>query len=256
MRTVRRLGILLVMGLVGLGPGLVTSGTAHAAGITYYVATTGSDPGSCPVRRNTASTPFATIGFALNCAANDKTTASRPDTIQVAAGTYDEHNLTVNANVTIAGQPGQTTVDGQQRGTVLTINSGYTVTISGLTVTGGLACADSYDCQSAGGNYNLGTLTLSNTTASGNSACNEQVSNHSCGGANGEGINNAGTLSLSNSTVSGNIACNSFLPPTHLRAPRPQTPRPPGPGGADSCQPALVAPGSLRVLHDLRKYTV
>jgi hypothetical protein len=142
-----------------------------------------------------------TIGFALNCAANDKTTASRPDTIQVAAGTYDEHNLTVNANVTIAGQPGQTTVDGQQAGRVVTVASGYTVTISGLTITGGLAC--SVNCDGEGGGIsNSGTLSLVNSTVSGNTAC----STFGCHG-NGGGIANAGTLSLSSSTVSGNTAC-------------------------------------------------
>jgi hypothetical protein len=103
------------MGLVGLGPGLAAVGTGHAAGVNYYVSTSGADS-TCKAGQS-SSTPLRTIGFALDCAANDKTTASRPDTIQVAAGTYDEHNLTVNANVTVAGQPARTTVDAEDRHT-------------------------------------------------------------------------------------------------------------------------------------------
>ena len=49
MRTLRRLGVLVVVGLLGLGPGLVIHGTAQAAGVTWYVnGTTGTDPSTAP----------------------------------------------------------------------------------------------------------------------------------------------------------------------------------------------------------------
>src|SRR5213078_1942346 len=89
----RGLGPLLAAGLVALGPGLVAVGTAHAAGVTYYVATSGTDS-TCRAGQ-ASSTPLRTIGFALGCAATDTqngiSTASSPDTIQVAAGTYSEN---------------------------------------------------------------------------------------------------------------------------------------------------------------------
>jgi CSLREA domain-containing protein len=75
---------------------------------------------------------------------------------------------------------------------VFTINSGKTVTISGLTISGGSVFA-----SNGGGIYNGGTLTLTNSTVSGNTAS---------GGGSGGGIYNGGTLTLTNSTISGNTA--------------------------------------------------
>jgi hypothetical protein len=57
MRTVRRLGVLIVMGLVGLGPGLAAVGTGHAAGVNYYVSTSGADS-TCKAGQS-SSTPLA-----------------------------------------------------------------------------------------------------------------------------------------------------------------------------------------------------
>jgi hypothetical protein len=197
-KTLVALGVvILLLGLVGVlafphahvdAASLSGAGTASTVSVTWYVAAAGSDPGNCPAGGNTVSTPFATIGFALGCAASDNTTASLPDLIQVAAGTYNEAHLFVNAYVTIDGVQGKTTIDGQQAATVLTIQSPYIVTISGLTIQNGLGVA-------GGGIRNLGTLTLIGTTVSNNTS--------NCCGA---GIANLGTLTLKKSTVSGNIA--------------------------------------------------
>jgi CSLREA domain-containing protein len=75
---------------------------------------------------------------------------------------------------------------------IFTINSGKTVTISGLTITNGVAGGSSGE---GGGIFNAGTLTINNSTLSGNSA-----------GLYGGGIFNAGTLTINNSTLSGNSA--------------------------------------------------
>jgi nitrous oxidase accessory protein NosD len=152
--------------------------------------------GNCTTGQSSA-TPLGTIQAALNCA-HSTSTASSPDTIQVAAGRYSE-NLTVDAYVTIAGQA---TVDGGRNGRVVTVDSPYIVTISGLTITGGLACSG---CGGDGGGIaNFGTLSLINSTVSGNTACSAS----GCTG-HGGGIANRGALSLSNGTVSGNTACSA-----------------------------------------------
>jgi predicted outer membrane repeat protein len=94
-------------------------------------------------------------------------------------------------SVTITG-PGANvlTVSGNNAVTVFTINSGVTVSLSGLTIANGIGTA-------GGGINNSGTLTVSNCTFSGNTVS-------SWGG----GINNGGTLTVSNSTFSGNTTGN------------------------------------------------
>ena len=192
MRGLQRLGVLLVVGLLGVVPGLEGFGTALAAGpVTYYVATTGTDPASCPGGGNSASTPFATIGFAVGCAAADTTggaaTASGPDTITIAAGIYHEY-LGVNADVNLVGVAGQTTIDGSGSGRIVDVGAGYTVGVSNLTLENGSAAADD-----GGAILNRGTMTITDSTLSGNFA--------SFGGG---AISNSGTMTLTDSTLSGN----------------------------------------------------
>jgi hypothetical protein len=77
------------------------------------------------------------------------------------------------------------------------ITSGVTVTLAGLTITGGLA-------DSGGGIRNdSGTVTVRQCTVSGGSALN------------GGGIANFGTLTIDGSTITGNTAQASVVPP-HL----------------------------------------
>jgi CSLREA domain-containing protein len=80
-----------------------------------------------------------------------------------------------------------------------TINSGTTVTISGLTIANGSFVGT---IGGGGGVLNSGTLTLTNSTVSGNRA-DVPGYNPDCGGG---GIFNSGTLTLTNSMVSGNTA--------------------------------------------------
>ncbi len=98
---------------------------------------------------------------------------------------------------------------------ILTVASGVTASISGLTITNGAA--------DGGGISNSGTLTVSNSTISGNTAIfsgsgggvlnsgtltvdNSTISGNSAG--IGGGISGGGIMTISNSTISGNVASN------------------------------------------------
>ena len=84
-------------------------------------------------------------------------------TVNVAAGTYTETDA-IAQNVTIDGAGASlVTVNGQSAGSVFTVDSGVTATLSGLTITGGNAAG-------GGGIDNNGTLTVTNCTIEGNSA--------------------------------------------------------------------------------------
>jgi hypothetical protein len=153
---------------------------------TLYVSSSGSATTTC-----TQSKPCKTIQDAVSYA--ESTYGSTNDVIiEVAAGTYDETD-TINASglqslaITGAG----TTVNGEKKGTVFTINGG-TVSLTDLTITGGLTAGP------GGGISNSATLTLSGDTVSSNTAT---------GG--GGGISNTGTVTLISDTLSSDSAGNS-----------------------------------------------
>ncbi len=103
--------------------------------------------------------------------------------------------LTINKNLSING-PGANllTVSGNNASRVFNINAGFTVAISGLTVTGGRAPNN----ESGGGISNGGTLSLSNCVVSGNTAPGIEVA--------GGGIYSTRTLTISDCTISGNAS--------------------------------------------------
>ena len=121
--------------------------------------------------------------------------AQTGDSIKIATGTYTE-NLLIDPpvaakNLTLLGSgTHQTIIDGSQGECVMQIDKGYTVSISGLTITNG-------KCPPAGGILTDGTLTLTNVTVS-----------HNEGEEGGGGIANDvdGTLTLINSTLNDNTA--------------------------------------------------
>ncbi len=166
---------------------VVSVQSAHAATITVQstgdgAANAANCPGSgCRLRdalaKASGDATIDTIDFSV----------TTPATITLTSG-----QLEVNANVTISG-PGANllTVDANHNSRVFQIDSGKTVTISELTVTGGSSA------DIGGGVYNnSGMLTLNNSTVSGNSANNA-----------GGGIwNYEGSCTINNSTVSGNSA--------------------------------------------------
>ena len=144
--------------------------------------------------------------------------------------------LTISSNVTFLNDqaPGPVTIDGGGKFTVFTIDSGVTVSMTGLTI------ADGYSTGSGAGIDNSGTLTLKQCTVSGNTAadgggiyndagCKLMVSastfigNDSGGG--GGGILNDGKLSVTDSTFYGNSADSSAAasPTPPARRSRPST---------------------------------
>ena len=144
------------------------------------VVTTTNDSGAGSLRQTLADAVDGdTITFSL----------SYPATITLSSG-----ELVVDKNLTIAG-PGANVLTVNANGTsrVFHISPNKTVTIAGLTITGGR--------NLVGGIYNdQGTLTLSNSTV---------TNNFGVDGTPG-GINNTGTLTVNNSTVRNNISDDDF----------------------------------------------
>jgi len=168
---------------------------------------------------NTISLPAGT--YSLSLTSDTDTAPSHATEVDAASGDLDISN-----NLTITGAGASTTiVDGfslyncttLMRNRVFQIVSGYTVTISGLTVqyagadqdsagnsalcddgSGGGATQSTYSPDEGGGIYNSGTLTLSSVIVSHNEADDE-----------GGGIYNDGALALSSVTVDSNRASDS-----------------------------------------------
>ena len=162
-----------------------------------------------------------------NALSGDRITISVSGTIHLAASLP-----VLTRNVCIQG-PGAdlVTVEGPGESSVFAVGSGTTVTLSGVSITGGRG--------NGGGIFNQGTLTLSNGTVGGNTAGdptngggtgagiwnavgatltlngstvsdNSAIGNLSYAPSRGAGIANDGTATLNNSTVSGNSASQGF----------------------------------------------
>jgi uncharacterized repeat protein (TIGR01451 family) len=120
--------------------------------------------------------------------------ASDGDTLAIQGTCRGTFELT--HSLTLAGSAGAT-LDGQQAGTVLTVDTGTTVTVSNLTITGG-------NDSAVGGIRNGGSLTITNSRVSGNSVTVPQFVSGVAGI-----FNQGGSVTLVNSTVSGNSATGS-----------------------------------------------
>ncbi|HEX4021133.1 MAG TPA: choice-of-anchor Q domain-containing protein [Acidobacteriaceae bacterium] len=123
-------------------------------------------------------------------------TAGNGDTIQfsnvIGTITLTNGTLTIGNGVTITG-PGANvlTISGNHAATMFLVNSGSTVSISGLTIANGKGTANSG--TDGGAIYSLGTLTVTNCVFSDNTTSEY-------GGA----IFNEGTLVVNDSTFTGN----------------------------------------------------
>ena len=160
--------------------------SAQVAGTTLYASATGT--GDCSTSANACT---------LSTALGEVAAGGTIDLVTPGTTAHYDGNFTVgttdtsaSAPVTIQAAPGVTdpTLDGTNSGTVLTINSGVYVDLSGITITGG-------NTASGGGIFNSGTVTVTDSTISGNTAF-----------AQGGGINNTGTVTVTGSTISGNTA--------------------------------------------------
>src|SRR5512143_3445153 len=111
---VRTLFRVLVMGLLLTAwVGLPRAGYSAPAAINWYVATIGNDANTCL----TALKPCEHIQTAIDKAASG-------DTINIAAGTYNEILEINDKDLTLTGQGAATTIiNGQQQDTVLNISA-------------------------------------------------------------------------------------------------------------------------------------
>ena len=121
-----------------------------------YLSPTGSDT----TGDGTASNPFATIQTGINCVVNG-------GTIYLASGTYigtGNGGLTFTQNVTIVGANQATTIiNAANSNNIFTVNSGFTVMISNLTLTNAIATNGSVI-------YNNGNVTAINCIFTNNKA--------------------------------------------------------------------------------------
>src|SRR5262245_15816831 len=173
----------------------------QAEAATRFVATTGTDAGNaCLV----AGSPCKTITHAL-------TQAVANDTISVAAGTYglalgETFPITINANLTLTGaESGATVIDATGANNRVIRVHAATVTIGGVSITGGALSCTNCDLVGAGLFNDGGVLTLTNSTVSGNTASCEASENGRCS-ASGAGLFNTGDLIVTNSAITQNTA--------------------------------------------------
>ena len=185
--------VLLIFGCALVWMGFVSC--AHAA--TYYVATTGNDnnPG-------TLAQPFRTIAKSIAVAAADG------DTVSLANGTYNEHNLDFGAkNLTLtsqSGNPALCILDCQGLGQGIRINGGQkAATVTGMTIRNGVAAART----STGGAM---TIAHSNATVSNCvfSSCKYTFDGNL--GADAICLNSAQSVTITGCTFSGNGGGNWY----------------------------------------------
>jgi len=153
--------------------------TTQAATITVDTLVDGNDfscsDGDCTLREAIYS-----------ASADDTVDVSLSGTLNLSLG-----QLVIDKNLTITGPgAGNLSISAASSSRAFYINSGVTVTISGVTITNG-------SVDYGGGIYNTGTLTIENSTVSGNTAS-----------TNGGGIFTTGSLTVDNCTIHSNGASN------------------------------------------------
>ncbi|MDA8355811.1 MAG: HYR domain-containing protein [Actinomycetota bacterium] len=202
--------------LVGSGVAALPA-SAQVAPATLYASATGS-----------GSVCSSTSACSLSTALSEVTAGGTIDLVTAGASQHYDGNFTVGttgtsagAPVTIQAGPGVTdpTLDANGSGTVLTIEGGVYVDLSGITVTG----AYSTTVGVAGILNDGGTVTVTGSTLSGNTdiaGLGGAIYNNDGGtvavtgstlsgntdpsGLGGAILNNGGTVAVTGSTISGN----------------------------------------------------
>ena len=173
---------LSIMSLAQVKPATLA---APSAGTWYVNAAGGNDANDCL----TPGTACATIGAAVVKAVDG-------DTIVIAAGTYNEHDIQISEQLTLNGAGiGDTILDAGGGGRVFSVGS--TAVISGMLIQNGQTSSGSIFTQGGGAIFTSGGahLTLRNAALVGNQAVGE-------GGA----IFNIGDLTLENTRVLSNTS--------------------------------------------------
>ena len=179
----RRLGLFTSALVIALTIFLFAPSIHSAQAGIYYV-----DDDNCPGPGNgTMADPFCKIQDGIDA-------ASSADTVQVAAGTYNENIIMKNGVVIQGAGQSFTTIDGGDNDSVVTaIDVDSTSMLDGFTITGGFS-------DYGGGMYNENSSpTVNNCTFSGNSA----------GDYGGGMYNENSSPTMSNCTFLGNSAGDS-----------------------------------------------
>ena len=156
-----------------------------------YVATSGDDTSNDCLA---AANPCSTIQHAID-------SAVAGDTIDIAVGTYNEHDIIVDKDLILKGAGADSTViDAEGLGRVILVESDLESTIDSLTVTGGNAAASNFPLNKffGSGIFNNGNLTIANSIVT------ENICTGGNCGWNGGGIFNGGKLTIDNSTINKN----------------------------------------------------
>lgn len=145
---------------------------------------------NCTTGTGSVGDPVCNIADAVALAVNG-------DTIHIAPGTYVE-NLIIPVDLELRGTGGEavTSIDGGASGSVISMNDGVSLTVDGLTVTGG-------EGTMGGGIRARGPLTVRNSTIAGNRSSGFGTGGGGIGGA-GSGV----SVLIENSTITENYAGN------------------------------------------------
>ncbi len=200
------------------GGGVMSSQAAPTA--TLYVnADTGSDSNNCLSAGAACATITAAIGKSVD-----------GDTIQIAAGTYLEHDIELSSNnLTLVGAgAGSTIIDGGGNGRVF--RTYLKNTIANVTIQNGATITPPSNIFDTGGGaiLNSGTLTIQDSVIKNNSALgsggaiftlnhaltieNTEIISNTAEGVGGGiyGYNTGGVITLTNSLLAGNTAVGTY----------------------------------------------
>lgn len=188
--------------------GMYRSPVAYAATTTWYVSTDGNDSNNC-LAPNAAC---RTIAEAVGKASND-------DTIEIAAGTYNEHDIEVfDLTLNGAGMT-DTIIDAGRNGRIFRATG--TVEIANMRLSNGLTPSGNLFDSGGGGILASGSVTmrdvmLDNNEAAGSGGAifnnralvleNAQIISNKATGLGAGIYNNAGTITASQSLISDNMA--------------------------------------------------
>jgi len=210
-------------GPAGLNAGTYPDIGAYEASSSYVVMTNADTGAIGTLRTAVAWASLSTNANPANLANPMPNTVlfdslgmfSTPQTITLSGGPLSLTGTSEAESIVGLG-PGMVTLSGNNASGVLAVASGVTASITGLTITDGLATTD------GGGIDNAGTLAASNLVVSGNNAAaGGGIANEASGvltltdvtltgdsaTTNGGGVFNAGALTLSHSpTIAGNLA--------------------------------------------------
>ena len=157
---------------------------AHAATVVTNCNDSGTGSLRDAVTTAPANTP-TTITFMQDCTGGSKIV-------------FSTSTITISNNVTIDATGHTVTLDGGRAKRLFIVGSGWSLTLTGLTLQNGFAGLDSNTGMGytgyGGGAINFGTLIVTNCTFTGNYA------------PNGGALENNGTLTMVNSTFTGNSA--------------------------------------------------